>query len=100
MVVLKTITLDIHVHESSTITSDATTLHVCKQQQIASGNKLLFSDTFVSNWLIVVLMSSGVDDKIYLIHLHSPLPLMLYTRLHVCKQQQIASGNRLLLVIQ
>ena len=39
IVVLVTIRLCTHV--SLTITSDATTLHVCKQQQIASGNKLL-----------------------------------------------------------
>ena len=33
-------TIRIGTHLSPTIFSDAVTLHVCKQQQIASGNKL------------------------------------------------------------
>ena len=37
MVVLMPIRIDIHL--SPSITSDATILHLCKQQQIASGNK-------------------------------------------------------------
>ena len=42
-------------HLSPTIYSDAATLHVCKQQQIASGNKYYYN-ILVSNWLIAVLM--------------------------------------------
>ena len=42
-------TIRLGTHLSPTISSDAATLHVCKQQQIASGNKLFFSDTLVSN---------------------------------------------------
>ena len=41
---------------SPTISSDTATLHVCKQQQIASGNKY-YKNILVSNWLIVVLMT-------------------------------------------
>ena len=34
-------TIKLGTHVSLTITSDATTFQPCKQQQIASGNKLL-----------------------------------------------------------
>ena len=37
MVVLMTIRIDLHV--SPTLTSDATILHLCKEQQIALGKK-------------------------------------------------------------
>ena len=70
MVVVMTIRLDTHVLPA--IIADVTRLNVCKQQQIASGNKLLFSDTLVSNWLIVVVMTIGLDPHVSL----SP-PLML-----------------------
>ena len=46
------------IHVSLTITSDGKTLQVFKQQQIASGNKLLLViDILVSNWLIAVPMT-------------------------------------------
>ena len=50
---------------SPTIFSDAATLHVCKQQQIASGNKY-YENILVSNWLIVVLMT--IRLSIYVLH--------------------------------
>ena len=53
IVLLMTIRLGTHL--SPTISSDAATLHVCKRQQIASGNKYYYN-LLVSNWLIVVLM--------------------------------------------
>ena len=40
MVVPITIRIYIQLHVSPTITSNATILHPCKQQQIASGNKI------------------------------------------------------------
>ena len=46
------------------ITFDATTLHVCKQQETASGDYLLFCDTLISNWLIVVLMTIRFDTHV------------------------------------
>ena len=49
-------TIRLGTHLSPTISSDAATLHVCKQQQIASGNKYYYN-LLVSNWLIVVLMT-------------------------------------------
>ena len=80
------------IHVSPTITSDATTLHVCKQQQIVSGNKLFFSDTLDSNWLIVVSMTIRLCTHVPSIITSDPATL------HVCKQQ-ITSDNKLLLVI-
>ena len=47
-------TTKLSVHVFPTITFDYKILQVCKQQQIASGNKLFFSDTLVSNWLMAV----------------------------------------------
>ena len=65
-------------HVSLTITSDATTLQPCKQQQIASGNELLLVIyTLDSNWLIVLLMTIR--------HLSPTISLDAAT-LHVCKK--------------
>ena len=58
-------------HVFLTINFDAKTLHVCKQQQIASGNKKNFCDTLVSNWLMAVQMTISHGHMC-----HSPLPLM------------------------
>ena len=61
-------TTRLSVHVFPTITFDSKTLHVCKQQQIATGNKLFFNDTLVSNRLMAVQMTIRLG--------HSPLPLM------------------------
>ena len=50
-------TTRLSVHVFPTINFDAKTLHVCKQQQIASGKKNVFSDTLISNWLMAVPMT-------------------------------------------
>ena len=39
VVASEVMTIRLGTHLSPTISSDAATLHVCKQQQIASGNK-------------------------------------------------------------
>ena len=58
-------TMTFSVHVFPTITSDAKTLHVCKQQQIASGNKLfLVIYTLVSNWLMAVPMTIRLGTHI------------------------------------
>ena len=87
-------TIRLGTHVSLTITSDVTTFQPCKQQQIASGNKLIvISDTLDSNLLIVLLMTIRLVT-----HLSPTISLDAAT-LHVCKQQQVASGNKLFLVI-
>ena len=90
IVLLMTIRLGTHL--SPTISSDAATLHVCKQQQIASGNKY-YRNILVSNWLIVLLMTIRLDTH------PSPTISSDAATLHVYKQQQIASDNKLFLVI-
>ena len=80
-------------HVFPTITFDSKTLHVYKQQQIASGNKLFFSDTLVSNWLMAVPMTIRLGTHVSLTITSDA------TTFQPCKQQQIASGNELLLVI-
>ena len=64
-------TIRLGTHLAPTIFSDAATLHVCKQQQIASGNELLFSDTLDSDLLTVLLMTIRLGT------FHPPLPLIL-----------------------
>ena len=80
-------TTKISVHVFPTITFDSKTLHVCKQQQI------VFSDTLVSNWLMAVRMTIRLGTCV-------SLPISSdATTFKLRKQQQIASGNELLLVI-
>ena len=87
-------TTRLSVHVFPTITSDAKTLHICKQQQIASGNKVfLYSDNLVSNWLLAVPMTIRLCTHVLLTITSDA------TTFQPCKQQQIASGNELLLVI-
>ena len=54
---------------------------------------VVISDTLDFNWLIVLLMTIRLGT-----HLSSIISSDAAT-LHVCKQQQIASGNKLFLVI-
>ena len=96
IVVLITIRLGTHMPRPLTINSDATTFHPCNQQQIASGNKIVISDTLVSNCLIVYSVN---DSKTWYTYVSHHYVTLMFTTLHVCKQQQIASGNKLLLVI-
>ena len=85
--------ISLGTHLSPTFSSDAATLHVCKQQQIASGKKLFFSDTLVSNWLIAMPMTIRLGTHVSLTISSDA------TTFQPCKQQQLASGNDLLLVI-
>ena len=77
------------VHVFHIITFDSKTLHVCKQQQIASGNKLFL----VSYWLMSVPMTIRLGTHVSLTITPEA------TTFQPCKQQQIASGNELLFVI-
>ena len=79
--------LRLGTHVSATITSDTKMLHVYKQQTITSSNKLF------------LVVNCSVDDNKtwYTCVSLSTSGLETYNR-HVCKQQ-IASGNKLLLVI-
>ena len=57
MLIVLLMTIRLGTHLSPTISSDAATLHVFKQQQIASGNKYYYN-LLVSNRLIVMLMTT------------------------------------------
>ena len=67
-------TTKLGIHVSPTITSDVKIFQVCKQQQIASGNKLLIVIHLVSNYSIVVYIN---DSKTYIV----------YTRVQLCAIQ-------------
>ena len=58
-------------------------LHVCKQQQIASGNK---TNYYAYNLVVLVFLTMRLGTMI-----HNTTP-MSKPHLQVCKQQQIASG--------
>ena len=86
-------TMRLIVHVFPTITFDFKTLNVCKQQQIASGNKLFLVILYFSNWLMAVPMTIRFGTHVSLTITSDA------TTFQPCKQQQIASGNKLLLVI-
>ena len=79
-------TTRLSVHVFPTITFDSKTLHYCKQQQIASGNKYFFNDTLVSNWLMAVPMTIRLGTCV-------SLTITSDATFQPCKQQQIASGK-------
>ena len=53
-------------HVSVTFSSDVKTLHVCEQQQIALGTKLVFHDILDSNRLVVVWITIRLDTHVSL----------------------------------
>ena len=67
-------------------------VHVCKQQQVVR-QQIVFSDTLVYNWLMAVAMTIKLGTRVTLTITSDA------TTFKPCKQQQIASGNKLLLVI-
>ena len=82
-------TIRLGTRVSPTITSDAiynistllTTTNSLRERSVVS-------DTLHSNWLIVLLMTIRLGTHL------SPSICSDATTLHVCKQQQIASGNK------
>ena len=85
-------TIRLGTHLSPTISSDAATLHVCKQQQ-SLRQQIIFRDTLVSNWLMAVPMTIRLGTHVSLtITSHN-------ATFQPSKQQQITSGNELLLVL-
>ena len=76
---------------SLTITSDATTFQPYKKNNLRQ--RVVISDNLDSNWLIVLLMTIRLGTHL------SPTISFDAATLHVCKQQQIASGNKLFFVI-
>ena len=86
-------TIRLGTHLSPTISTDTTTLHVCKQQQIASGKKKVFCDTLISNRLMAVPMTIRLGTHVSLTITSDA------TTFQPSKQLQITSGNELLLVI-
>ena len=83
-------TIRLGTHLSLTITSDATTFQPYKTNSLRQ--RVVISDTVDSNWLIVLLMTIRLGTHL------SPTISSDAATLHVCKQQQIASGNKLFFV--
>ena len=81
-------TIRLGTHVSLTVTS--TTCQPCKQQEMA---RVVISDTLDSNLFIVLLMKIRLGTHL------SPTISSDAATLHVFKQQHIASGNKLFLVM-
>ena len=80
------------MHVSATCSFDVKTLHVCKQQQIALGTKLVFRDILDFDRLVVVWMRIRLDTHVC----HSlllPNPAIIQSHAY---KQQITSGNKVI----
>ena len=60
-------------------------LHVCKQQQIASGNK---TNVYAYNLVVLAFLTMRLGTLVH------NTTLMSKPHLQVCKQQQTASSNK------
>ena len=60
-------------------------LQVCKQQQIASGNK---TNVYGYNLVVLAILTMRLGTLVH------NTTLMSKPHVQVCKQQQIASGNK------